>query len=244
MNVLKKSTFSMALLTACAMPGFAESISEERIKELVLEAIIENPSIVIDAINLYQEQQEQERQAAAAAGLAAFQAEITLAEDAPVFGNVEGDITIVEFFDYNCGYCKRVASAVEELVASDDQLRIVYREWPILSEDSVIAARASLAAMEQDKYEEFHKALMTERRVDQNAVVRVAQTLNLDIPRLEQDMNRIETRDHIQKSREYADALGFTGTPAFLIGTELVPGAVSLEQLRAIVAAERAKLEN
>ena len=158
MNLVWKLVAVMALIVPIAAQ--AESLSEDRVKKLVLEAIRENPEIVLEAVQII-EQREQQRQAEAAATVLSDNRDLLENDpNAPVLGNPEGDVTVVEFFDYNCPYCRRVKPHIEALLEEDPNVRLVYREWPILGDGSVFAARAALASREQGKYEEFHWALM------------------------------------------------------------------------------------
>ncbi len=116
--------------------------------------------------------------------------------NAPVLGNPEGDVTVVEFFDYNCPYCRRAMSEVQGLLDADQDVRLVYREWPILGEGSVFAAKAALAAREQGKYEEFHWALMgMEERAEEASVMRLAEEIGLDVEKLRADMDAPEVQE-------------------------------------------------
>ena len=160
--------------------------------------------------------------------------------NAPVLGNPDGDVTVVEFFDYNCPYCKRAMAEVQGLLEADRNVRLVYREWPILSEGSVFAAKAALAAREQGQYEEFHWALMgMQGRAEEASVLRVAEEIGLDVEQLRADMDAPEVEEHIATSMRLTQALGFNGTPSFVIGETLVPGFVDEEQLRSVVEETR-----
>jgi protein-disulfide isomerase len=158
---------------------------------------------------------------------------------APVAGNPRGDVTVVEFFDYSCGYCKRVAPALEALKAADPNVRVVYKEFPILGPGSVFAARAALAAHRQGKYEPLHRALMQADALDEAVVRRLAAEVGLDVARLEKDMEAPEVMQALQGNQQLAAALDIGGTPAFVIGERLVPGAVGAEALQALVNQER-----
>lgn len=230
---------SVAALSLGA-PASAAELSEAEIKELVLQTIRENPEIVREAITLLQA--EEEAAQAQAARLALSQQRQILERDpnAAVIGNPDGDVTIVEFFDYNCGYCRRVFSNVHALLESDQNVRIVMREWPILGEESVFAARASLAARKQGKYEEFHNALMGSRnRVTEAVVMSTAERVGLDVDQLRVDMEGEDVAAHLETSQRLTQTLGFNGTPAFVFGDELVPGAIELDQMQALVEAIR-----
>ena len=160
--------------------------------------------------------------------------------NAPVLGNVDGDVTIVEFFDYNCPYCKRVKPEIQALMAADPDIRLVYREWPILGEGSVFAARAALAARNQGKYEEFHWAMMgLQGRAEEASILNAAVEIGLDVDKLRTDMDAPEINEHIQTSMELAAALGFNGTPSFVIGEALVPGFIKTVQFEGYVEGAR-----
>ncbi|KRS10211.1 thioredoxin domain-containing protein, partial [Roseovarius indicus] len=135
----------LALSILLPFSAFAQALSEERVKELALEAILENPQIIMEAVQLL-EQQEATAQAEATADVLKEQRQL-LEQDlnAPVLGNPDGDVTVVEFFDYNCPYCRRAMSEVEGLIEADRNVRLVFREWPILGDGSVFAAKAALA---------------------------------------------------------------------------------------------------
>ena len=152
--------------------------------------------------------------------------------NATVLGNPDGDVTVVEFLDYNCAFCRRAMPEVEEMIERDPNVRVVYREWPILGEGSVFAARAALASRNQGLYEPFHIAMMSlNERAEEASVLRVAREVGLDVDQLLIDMEAAEVEEHIQTSMELTRALGFNGTPSFVIGNELVRGYVEADVL-------------
>lgn len=175
-----------------------------------------------------------------AAVIAARRDEIYNDPEAPVGGNPQGDVTIVEFFDYNCPYCRQVASVLDELVQTDPNIRLVYKEFPILGPNSTFAARAALAARKQGKYLEFHSALMMGRRVaDEAAVLEFARIAGLDIDRLKADMEDPAIGAILERNLSLADALHISGTPAFVIADEIYPGAAELADFQRLIAAAR-----
>jgi len=235
------ATAFAVILTLCA-PLAAQTFSEEDIKELVLEAIRENPGIVVEAVAILEKQREEAKASAQAIALKDQRAFIERDPNAPVLGNPEGDVTVVEFFDYNCPYCKRSMAEVQTLLSKDKDIRLVYREWPILGDGSVFAAKAALAARKQGKYEEFHWALMSFKGPAQEAtVIRVAKDVGLDVEQLRSDMGSPEVNAHIEDSMRLAQALGFNGTPSFVIGDNLVGGFIALDQLEAHVEGARSQ---
>lgn len=153
--------------------------------------------------------------------------------DAPVLGNPDGDITLVEFFDYNCHFCRRNLTSVENLVAEDDRIRVILREWPIMGADSVEVARLSLASMKQGRYAEFHHALMMQRgKINRALALRTAREIGLDADRLEQDATQPWVTRHMEQSLDMGKALDLRGTPSWIIGDRVIFGFMSKGDLQ------------
>ncbi len=229
-----------ALLSLSPLSAGAQELTADEVKRLALEAIRENPQIIMEAVAILQAREEEAARSATAQVLSEQRLMLEQDPNAPVIGNPEGDVTLVEFFDYNCPYCKRAAPDVKTLLEFDDNVRIVYREWPILGEGSVFAARAALAARNQGKYEEFHWAMMElNGRAEEASVLRVATGLGIDIDRLKADMQSEEVEEHIQTSMNLASLLGFNGTPSWVIGDNLVPGLVAIDELQRLIEETR-----
>jgi protein-disulfide isomerase len=230
------------ILMAVAFLSFAQiataqQITDEQVKQLALEAILENPQIIMQAVAIL-EQRERER---AASGANTVRLQLEQDSNSPNLGNPDGDVTVIEFFDYNCPYCRKAGQTVQELLASDANVRVIYREWPILGEDSVFASRAALAARAQGKYEEFHWALMNgEGRASEASILKLARHLDLDVEKLQADMTSPAVEAHIAQSSALARTLGFTGTPAFIVGDRTAPGMLSTDEITAMVAEARA----
>jgi protein-disulfide isomerase len=234
------SMITVALSLTLPLSAAAQDLTEDRVRELVLETIRENPEIVIEAVAILESRQAEAQAASQAEVLAQERDALERDPNAPVLGNPDGDVTVVEFFDYNCPYCRRAKPEIEALLTADPNVRLVYREWPILGEGSVFAARAALAAREQDLYEDFHWAMMgMNGRAEESSVLRIAEDIGLDIAKLRRDMEAQEIDAHIQTSMRLAQALGITGTPSFVIGDALVPGVVDAEQLQTLVSDAR-----
>ena len=235
MQLFRPATLVLGVLLL-PFPALAQEMNEERIKELTLEAIRENPQIIMEAVQILEDERAA-AQAETGADVLKDQRQI-LEQDpnAPVLGNPDGDVTVVEFFDYNCPYCRKAASAVEGLIEADPNVRLVYREWPILSEGSIFAAKAALAAREQGKYNDLHWALMElDGPAAEASVLRVAEKIGLNIDKLRADMEAPDVQSHIDETMRLAQALGFNGTPSFVIGDNLVPGFVEQNQLETLV---------
>ena len=229
--------FFVIALIGFAQSTLAQRMTDQQIKQLALEAILENPEIVMQAVGIIQ-QREKDR-AASSANTVRLQLEQD--PNSPNLGNLSGDVTVVEFFDYNCPYCRKAGKTIQALLASDENVRVIYREWPILGEASVYAARAALAARTQGKYEELHWALMNgEGRATEASILKIARDLGLDITKLKLDMNSPAVEAHISQSSALARNLGFTGTPAFIVGDRTAPGMLSVGEITAMIAEARA----
>ncbi|WP_071675640.1 DsbA family protein [Nioella nitratireducens] len=236
MTAIKRILIALLLLVL-PLTAFAQvDLTEARVRELVRETLLANPEILVEAIAILEERAAQDRVTAGADMIAAQREALENDPNAPVLANPEGDVTIVEFFDYNCPYCRRAMPTVEGLIQADPGIRLVYREWPILGEGSVFAARAALAARQQGLYEEFHWALMgMSGRAEERSVLAVAEEVGLDIDRLQADMDAPDVAEHIETSMRLADLLGITGTPTFILGDNLIPGAVEQDVLQRLV---------
>ena len=161
-------------------------------------------------------------------------------------GNPQGDVTLVEFFDYNCGYCKRALGDTLTLLRADPRLRVVLKEFPILGSRSLEAARVSIAVRMQDpagqKYLEFHRRLLAATGpVDKAAALAVAKDAGLDVAQIERDLSSDEVRLTLEESATLAQAIGIRGTPGYVVGTTVIPGAIGAAALKEKIAAARAK---
>lgn len=212
---------------------------EAAVRALILETIRDNPQVIVDTLLAYQTQMAADEEAGRRAAIAALRDDLQSDPNAGSLGNPEGDTVIVEFFDYNCPYCKRAAPEVAALIADDPDLRVVMREWPILGPDSELAARASLASRAQGRYAAFHEALMAQPRANEGTIRRAAEEAGLDFDRLQVDMRAPEVEAHIARSHELATQLGMNGTPTFIIGESLVPGFAEKAELGAMIAEAR-----
>ncbi len=227
-----------------AQETFSKAQTNE-MHNIIREYLLENPEILNEMIAKLQaaERDQQDKQAREA--IASNARQLFHSEADFVVGNPNGNVTMVEFFDYNCGFCKRSVADVLRFTEEDKNLRIVMKEFPILSEGSIIASRAAIAAKKQGKYWELHLALMAASGGIDNEekVMSIAAEAGLDVDKLKADMTT--DADAIEKSindnRALAQALGINGTPAFVIDDNLVPGAMPYEQLATSVKIVRDK---
>jgi protein-disulfide isomerase len=235
------AALGVALLVFSA-PGaaVAQSISaaqRSEIEAIIKNYLIANPEILQEA---YGELEKRQSVADAAKHQAAVKdnAELLFSSNRHVvLGNPRGDVTMVEFFDYNCGYCKRAMTDMLELMKNDPKLRVVLKEFPVLGESSTQAAHVAIAVRMQDKtgkkYLDFHQKLLSGRgQADRAQALAAAKATGLDMDRLEKDMASSEIRATLEESFKLADALGMSGTPTYVIGSDVVVGAVGVAALR------------
>lgn len=212
-----------------------DQTDEEAIRDLVLQTIRENPEVLVETLLNYQEEAQAAAQEQQVAAIERVSDALKSDTNAGVIGNPDGEIVLIEFFDYNCPYCRRAAPILFELIEDNPDLRIVMREWPILGPDSELAARASLAALKQDAFAEFHEELMAQPRANAVMIRRAAEAAGLDYARLQSDMEAADITAHIEASRQAAVDLGISGTPTFLIGETLVPGLLEKPALQSLI---------
>ncbi|WP_454011494.1 DsbA family protein [Aquamicrobium terrae] len=218
----------------------AGEMSQSEFDQRVHNYILAHPEVLVEALQSLDARQRAADAAATKAALSKRADDLFRDKESPVGGNAQGDVTVVEFFDYNCPYCRQVAPVIEQAVADDPQLRIVYKEFPILGPDSLFAAKAALAAARQGKYGEFHKALYgVKSRVTEAVVMKVAAGIGLDMTRLKSDMQQPDIEGSISRNAELAQALGITGTPGFVVGDRIFPGATDLETMKKLIEQAR-----
>lgn len=213
------------------------------IEKIIREYLIQNPEVLQEALVELERRQQQVQEDAQKQALAAHSEALTRSPHGIVVGNPEGDVTLVEFFDYNCGFCKRAVSDVVALTKADPKLRVVLRDMPILGPDSVEASVVALAVREQlegEKYFEFHTRLMNSRgRVGKDRAMAVAKEMGVDLARLQKDLESPKIREALSETLELGDKLSLTGTPAFVIGDAIIPGAVGAEPIKQRIASMR-----
>ena len=242
-----------ALVTAATIlviwrlaPGVVDApsaaLDEKRVVDIVHDYLTENPEILVEMTT-----ELDKRQAANQAeqqGLVIGENADTIFRSPHSFtaGNPDGDVSVVEFFDYNCGFCRRALPEIVKLIESDDKVRVVFKELPIFGEESEDAAKGALAAGKQGKYFEMHQKLYSETgKASKEKALKIAQELGLDVPQFEKDMASPEVQQALDEARGLAEKLGVQGTPFYLIGDRNVPGAPDdlYDQLTAKVAEVR-----
>lgn len=214
---------------------FSES-EIEIIKKLALDALLENPEVLREASRILQAREEQIRNDNVSNLVREYSSELTDTKDTVIIGNPSGDVTIVEFFDYNCPYCKTAAKDLQTLIRVDGNIKFIPREWPILNNNSVIAAKAALASVAQGKYKELHWGLMKEGSLTESKIFDIAKNLGINISVLKENMESEFVVNHIAKTTALARRIGFSGTPLFIIEGKVLPGYVPLEELEKLIS--------
>jgi protein-disulfide isomerase len=214
----------------------------DQIESVVRDYLRAHPEIIVEALQSAEAKMEAEKESRAQVAVAERRRDLLEDAAAPVGGNPQGNVTVVEFFDYRCPYCKQVHPAIVQLLGEDKQIRFVYKEFPILGKDSTYAGRAALAAFRQGigRYESFHNALMSLKgQLGEEIVLKTAASVGLDVDKLKGDMGRSDIDEALNRTNALARALEIRGTPAFVIGDKLLPGAVDVATLKKSVAEAR-----
>ncbi len=235
---------AVCVLPLVAQPATAGTLTDAQRKEvedIVRELITKKePEMIIRAAQNVQERMEKDETEKGQKAVEKNIDKLVNDSDSPVGGNPKGDVTMVEFFDYSCGYCKLAQPNVVKLLESDKNIRFVYKELPILGPNSVTAAKAALASVAQGKYEKFHEALMTSKdHLNESSIMDLAKEVGLDTDKLKKDMESEKVQKILATNVELAKSIGARGTPAFIIGGKLFPGAVPIEQMKDAVSAAR-----
>ena len=247
MRILAGAAISLALLgSTLALPAGAQKAEPDdaRIFELIERYIRENPDVIMEVLQNYVDRAQREARKQTEENnrrlIAENWEELKGAEGDPALGPEQAEVVLVEFFDYRCGFCRRALPEVMALSEAHPDLRVVFKEFPILGPASTLAARASLAAVRQGRWGEFHEALMSASgELDEARILEIARGTDLDPERLRSDMRDSGIDAVLERNRVLADKLGITGTPAFVVRNALVPGALSRAQLEELIAKAR-----
>jgi protein-disulfide isomerase len=199
---------------------------KKAIVEIVKDFLVKNPEVMADVQQALEAKLEKEQADKLKTFMSANAKDIYRGVDSPVAGDPNGDITVVEFFDYNCGYCKRGLPQIQKLIEGDKKVRVVFSELPILSKGSEETARAALAAKRQGKYWEFHQAMLNAKgQANEASSLKAAEGLSLDMAKFKADMASDGVKAELEKMKDLAKKMGINGTPHFLVGDKSIPGA-------------------
>ena len=212
-----------------------KNINEQEIENIIKKYILENPEILIESLEKFSANQKEKEQKSFVNILNNFY-DTKVYESLPRIGNMDSKLIIIEFVDYNCGYCKKTLYTISKLMKNFDNIQIVFIDYPILYESSEIAARASLAANEQNAYFEYHSILLNNTKsINENILYEIAKELSLDIGKFKKDISSEKIKNNIIKNIKFANSLKIKGTPTFIIGKQILPGAYDYEKLKKII---------
>ena len=235
--VLAAAMMALAMTSAAAAQ---DPTDRTAVEDIVRDYLLANPEIIVEAMAILRERERVAEQTRIRSSITENYDSLARSPDDPVEGDPDGDVVIVEFFDYRCPYCKRVLEPLMKAVEEDGNIRLVFKEYPILGPESVLAARAALASQKQDKYGKFHVALMNvDGPLNEANILRIAESVGLDTDQLKSDMADPGIQRQIAANYSLANALGIKGTPAFVIGRELVPGAITMREMKRYIAQAR-----
>jgi protein-disulfide isomerase len=227
---------------AISTPSDNSPVTHAEINELIKKAILDNPELIIQSVQQAQAKEAREGEKRAKEALQKHKEELVNDTSSPSIGPKNADVTIIEFFDYHCGYCKHLLPTISKLTNEDKNVRVIFKEYPILTEDSITAARAALAVnhIAPNKYFEFHSALMKSNGTfDEKMLLDTAKGLGINTAKLKEEMEKPEITVDLTKDHKLAKELNVQGTPALVIGNQLYPGAIPYDQLKKLIADAR-----
>ena len=232
-SVLIKIIFAYFIFMECSFSE--ERLSKQELDKIMYEYIMENPQVILDSVDKLRKKMEEDSKLDEGYLKENFM-QFANNPNIPYMGSDTPKVIIIEFFDYNCSYCKKSLDAVAELLRTEYDLKISFRDYPILSPSSRIAAKAALAAKNQGKYFSFHSALMSmQGNLNEDKIFTIANNLEMDIEKLKIDMQKDEIEEIIENNESLARKLNIRGTPTFIINGKLYAGALDLKKLRQII---------
>ena len=238
--------FFISLNSAGAQTANPIFTQAERIElqNIIQNYLRKNPEVIVRSIEDFRERERQDQQNQARLTLKLLEKQVLNDPDSPIAGNPDGDVTVVEFFDYLCTYCKRIIPMVQKLLKQDKNLRYVFKELPILSPESRLAARAALVVWknQKERYFDFHTELMAAQgRLSEARILRFAKRVGADTNLIKRKIRSVEISAMLQRNFDLARRLGVKGTPAFIIGDTIVPGVINLNDLKSLIMEARKK---
>jgi protein-disulfide isomerase len=232
-SLLVKIFFAYFVFMQCAISE--ERLSKQELDKIMYEYIMENPQVILDSVDKLRKKMEEDSKLDEGYLKENFM-QFANNPNIPYMGSDTPKVIIIEFFDYNCGYCKKSLDAVKELLRTEYDLKISFRDYPILAPSSRTAAKAALAAKNQGKYFSFHSALMSmQGNLNEDKIFTIANNLEMDIEKLKIDMQKDEIEKIIEENESLARKLNIRGTPTFIINGQLYAGALDLKKLRQII---------
>lgn len=245
-SLLAVAFASTSAIAANEGAGPLSAEQTKQIQQVVHDYLISNPQVLVEASQALQQQQMGKMQQTAQKGISQNAKDLFDNPNSPVAGNPKGNVTLIEFMDYQCGHCKEMSPIIDQLVQADPQLRVVIKEFPIFGETSEFAAKAAIASAKQGKFWPFHLALMKdEGPLSHEEVLKVAQSVGIDTTKLQNDMKEAAVTEQLKDNFKLAQDLGLMGTPALIVGnqggtkTGFVPGTTSKGNLEQMISQVR-----
>lgn len=246
-STTKKFLAVLPFLALSIAPGYSlaadaglSDIQKSEVRQVVKEYLRENPELVVEALQSFQQKQQEQSLNAAKEKITQYQAQLT-AKDLPGAGNPQGDVTVIEFFDYNCGYCKKAIEDIKHVLENDKNVRFVFFDMPILGPSSTEAAKWAHAAHAQGKYFEFHTALMEHKGgLEEDVLADIAKKVGMDVEKAKKDAADPALEANLQKGIQMGHDIGVNGTPGFIIGDQLYPGYLGVDGLSTAIKDARA----
>lgn len=223
--------------TLSAETSAVKALSKTEIEQVIHDYIMAHPETIMESVDQFQKKAQESR-----FGDAVEKNKDALFKDtaSPEIGNPKGDVTVVEFFDYNCHYCKDALPQIKKMLEKDKNVRVIFKDFPILGPTSETASKWALAAHKQSKYFEFHKVLMENKQpISDEVLEKLAKDVGLDLDKAKKAVEGTDVLIQIEKNRSLATNMGLSGTPAFVIGTEIVPGGMPADVLLKKIADQR-----
>lgn len=232
--------WAFLILATLALPAQAEGFSsaqKQQIETIVHDYLVKNPEVLRESFLALQKQEQEHTQASQKKAIDDNSKLLTDSDKHGIIGNPQGDVTLVIFFDYNCGYCRAADADLQRLIKEDLKLRVVLKEFPVLGLGSMEAALISAQLIKDVKYAAFHHALLGSKgTVDKTRALDAAKNLGLDTAKLEKGLKEDSTRAIVQESYKLAEALTINGTPAYILGQDVFPGAQPYDMLKTAIA--------
>jgi len=238
----------IGLLISCdqtnAGSSSAKQMEKKDVEKIVRDYILENPDVIIEAMKRKQQREQEKTQLVAKQALKNSIGEITNNPLDPVAGNPDGDVVLVEFFDYNCGYCKHALGSIQEILKTDKNIKVIFKEMPILGESSIVASQTALAVYQvaPEKYFDFHIAVMHMRdKKSQANLIKLVEDLGINADKVKQATQGNKVNQALASTRALSKKLNIRGTPAFIIDDQLFPGMITAQEIKSIIKGIRAK---
>jgi len=225
-----------------SVPSFNDAQRAE-IEAIVKEYLVnKHPEVMAEGLQNLQKHEQEEADAKSKQGVSNAKDRVYGDVNSPIGGNPKGNVTVVEFYDYQCGYCKMSQDAVERLAKDDKNIRFIYKEFPILGPASAEASKAALASVKQGKFQAYHDALMAKKdHLSSDMIYQTAKDVGLDVEKLKKDMTEASVNDEINANLKLGQDIGVRGTPMFIINDNIFPGAMQYDQLKQSVTDARAE---